>query len=256
MFFTMIDFVTQGWLKKKKWISRIYFPLYWVFSYITLSFLYRPLVYNFLDNKFGRRLSFILIPVYVAILFITSLEYQQSNYINDDNTSSSSHLNIRHYEDLLADSNEFLQVASIQSKVIREPFVKVFMPYTESIENRIFDINESLRPEEDERGLGLGFTVSSNNGNLFINSKRKDSLTTEYLKTFNDIYDIKIDTLYYQDDFLIAKNNKDQLGFETYVGIKNIEEGKHILKIVRDRKQKDTIVKVSIVSIPFWYYKD
>ena len=56
---TFIDFITLGFLKKKKWISKIYFPVYWVFSIITLSFLYRPLVYNFLDNKFGRRLSLI-----------------------------------------------------------------------------------------------------------------------------------------------------------------------------------------------------
>ncbi len=46
MLVTFIDFITQGWLKKKKWISRRYFPIYWVFSKITLSFLYRPLVYN------------------------------------------------------------------------------------------------------------------------------------------------------------------------------------------------------------------
>ena len=52
MFFTLIDFIKLGFLKKKKWISAIYFPMYWVFGFITLSFLYRPLVYNFLDNKF------------------------------------------------------------------------------------------------------------------------------------------------------------------------------------------------------------
>lgn len=256
MFFTMIDFVTQGWLKKKKWISAIYFPIYWVFSFITLSFLYRPLVYNFLDNKFGKRLSFVLIPIYLVILVISSLEYQQSNYLDPDITSSSNHLNMRHYEDLLSDSNEFLHVASIQSKVIREPYVKVFMAYTEGIENRVFRNNEDLRPEKDERGLGLGYNVTSSNGNFFINTDRRDSLTTEYLYTFNKIYDIKIDSLYYHNEFLITKNAKDQLGFETYVGIKDLQEGKHTLKIVRDSKQKDTIVKVSIVSIPFWYYKD
>ena len=39
MFLTFIDFLFQGILKKKQWISKIYFPIYWVFSFITLSFL-------------------------------------------------------------------------------------------------------------------------------------------------------------------------------------------------------------------------
>ena len=51
-FLTFFDLVTAGLLKKKQWVSKIYFPFYWVFSILTLSFLYIPLVYNFLDNKF------------------------------------------------------------------------------------------------------------------------------------------------------------------------------------------------------------
>ena len=71
---TFIDFITQGFLKKKKWTSKIYFPIYKIFSYVTLAFLYRPLVYNFLDNKFGRRLNWILVPVYTAIIYASILK--------------------------------------------------------------------------------------------------------------------------------------------------------------------------------------
>ena len=49
MFLTFIDFVTLGFLKKKKWIAKIYFPVYWTYSFITLSFLYSPFPYNFAD---------------------------------------------------------------------------------------------------------------------------------------------------------------------------------------------------------------
>lgn len=257
MFFTLIDFITQGFLKRKKWISRIYFPIYWVFSYITLSFLYRPLVYNFLDNKFGKRLSFFLIPIYLTILVVFSLDYRQSNYISNDNVSSKNHINLRNYEDLLENNDEFLRIATIQSKVIQEPFVKVFMVYSENIENRIFNTNEGLRPDEDIRGLGSDINITSSNGNFFIDRSTQDSLTTEYLRTFNDIYDIKIDTLVYKDDFLISKNKKDQIGFETYLDIKDLTKGKHTLRITRDRIEKDSsTVSVTVVAIPFWYYPD
>jgi hypothetical protein len=36
MMLTFVDFITLGWLKRKKWISKIYFPIYWVFSFLTL----------------------------------------------------------------------------------------------------------------------------------------------------------------------------------------------------------------------------
>ena len=78
-----IDFITQGYLKKKEWTSFLYFPIYKLFSIITLSFLYRPLVYNFLDNKFGKRVILILIPIYFFSFYLTTLNNVRSNYISD-----------------------------------------------------------------------------------------------------------------------------------------------------------------------------
>ena len=51
----LIDFITLGWLKKLPKIGGLYFPLYLFYSLITLSFIYRPLYYNLIDNKFGRK---------------------------------------------------------------------------------------------------------------------------------------------------------------------------------------------------------
>lgn len=67
MLLTFIDFITQGLLKRNKWVSKFYFPFYWAFSFLTLSFLYRPLVYNFLDNRFGKRIIFLLTPINIPI---------------------------------------------------------------------------------------------------------------------------------------------------------------------------------------------
>ncbi len=68
----LIDFLTMGGIKKikEKNISKIYFVFYRVFSFFTLSFLYRPLLYNFWDEKYTRRLFLFSIPY---ILFLTIL---------------------------------------------------------------------------------------------------------------------------------------------------------------------------------------
>ena len=250
MLLTFIDFITLGFLKKKKWISKIYFPIYWVFSFITLSFLYRALVYNFLDNKFGRRLSLVLVPFYILILVITSFQYKNSNYIHNNVSSSSFMANSSSYEDLLIENKAFTDDIIIQSKVISDPFVKVFMLYSENIEDHVFYYNPTLKPDKDVRGLSTDIVVTSN----FTSSTKIDSLRQEYLKTINSIYIIKIDSTTYRNTFIFGQNLKQELGFETYIGTKKLEEGKHLLKVNRRRiKDKDTTY-LRVANIPFWYY--
>ncbi len=250
---TLIDFIGQGILKKNKWISKFYFPIYRLLGFLTLSFLYRPLVYNFLDNKFGKRVTFMLIPVYAVIIWISSIEYQSSNYVDNDKSSSPYYANSRNYDDLLIGKDKFIRIASIPSKVIHTPFLNIFIVYSEKVEDQIFSYNSTLKPDKDTRGLNFNKLFSSDH---FRGFKRKDSLTLAYLHTFNEMILIKIDSVNYDAEFIFANNQKENSGFQTYLNIKELREGKHLLKINRKRiKDKDTTI-VRGVSIPFWYFKD
>lgn len=251
MFITFFDFISQGLLKKKKWISKIYFPIYWVFSFITLSFLYRPIVYNFLDNKFGKRLSFLLIPLFFLLFIGLSLKYNSSNYFSGKLPSSDYVMNNNNYEDLLDDKLEVIDNIIIQSKVITDPFIKVFIAYDDNIEDRVFHYNPGLKPKKDVRGITSDIKITNN----WINYIKKDSLRREYLKTFNSIYFIEVDTTKFKNDFVIGKSKKGTLGFETYISTSQINEGKHLLRLKRFRvKNKDTTI-LRITSIPFWHFK-
>ncbi|GAA4957229.1 hypothetical protein [Algibacter aquimarinus] len=254
MLITFIDFLTLGFLKKKKWISKIYFPIYWVFSFITLSFLYRPIVYNFLDNKFGRRLSLILVPLYVLILITTSLKYNPSNYLSTDTYSNEVIANNENYEDYLIKSNGFMRNSMIQSKVITDPYIKVFLVFSDNIEDIVFSFNPSLKPKEDKRGLETNITIGGNNQFNFGN--RAESIQREYIETFNSIYYVIIDSTKYQPKFVLSKNHKNELGFETYISTNMLDEGKHLLKVNRLRISKGDTIRWNISKIPFWFYKD
>ena len=48
----------------------------------------------------------------------------------------------------------------------------------------------------------------------------------------------------------------DILGFETYLKISQLKEGKHLIRLRRKRKEKDSIVTVSDAILPFWYFKN
>lgn len=252
MILTFIDFITQGLLKKSQWFSKIYFPIYWIFSFITLSFLYRPLVYNFLDYKFGKRLSFVLVPIYFMILLATSIEYRKSNYIDSSNTSKSYYASKRNYEDMLLEKGEFIRTAAIPSKIIKDTYLKVFMVYSDNIEDIIFERNESLKPKKDKRGLYSNITFSPPKLSL----KQRDSIKRVYLKEFNKIYDVVIDSVIYETKFILGESTTKEFGFETYIDIKELSKGKHILNIQRDSYNKKDTTIANIVTIPFWYFNE
>ncbi len=249
---TFLDFITQGLLKKNKWVAKIFFPFYWIFSILTLSFLYRPLIYNFLDNKHGKLISFVLIPIYTLILIVNTLEYQKSNFITQHSTelSNNSIANGTNYEDIIEkNGNILIGKFAIQSKVITEPYVKVVVPLNNTIEDSLIEFNISLKPKKDKRGIGLPFL------NLFnTNETNYDSLRNEFLNTFQKYYSFKIDTTSYKTDFVIT-NIDDKFSFESYIGIQDLSEGKHIIEF-QSLKHKDTDSLLSIRKIPFWYYKN
>ncbi|WP_299157207.1 hypothetical protein [uncultured Tenacibaculum sp.] len=249
--FMFIDFITQGYLKKKKWLSKIYFPFYWVFSFLTLSFLYRPLVYNFLDNKFTRRLSFFLIPIYILISVFNSVKYQKSNYIDSTKFNSNLYIDNREYEDLRVKESDFVSNATIQSKVITQPYVKFFKVFNENIEDRIYNYAPTLKPKQDNRGFKTGIKFSNGQS---ISRKKRDSLAIKYVETLNKMYRIRIDTTEYKTDFLISRNKQKQIGFETYISTKKLTEGKHILRLRRKKIRKKDTIQVTDITIPFWFF--
>lgn len=251
MFLTFIDFMTQGWLKRKQWISRIYFPIYWVFSFITLSFLYRPLVYNFLDNRFGKRISFLLLPLFILLVTMSSVVDLKSNYFDEQlGFSSSAHYaNPKDYEDQLFEKGDLTETASINSKIITEPFLKVFINFDDDIENNIFRFNTNLKPEEDGRGLTSMMFTNLNWSDL--SQKRAD-----YLQTFNEIYGVRIDAVDIPSEFIMGQNVQEQLGFETYIGTKELTEGKHMIYIRQKRISNGDTIHSNLRSIPFWFYRD
>jgi disulfide oxidoreductase YuzD len=255
---TLFDYLTQGLLKKNKWVASVYFPFYWVFSYLTLSFLYRPLYYNLIDNKFGRRVSFLLLPFYLSVLFISNIYKEQSRFITYSSiTSNAIRANSQNYEDLVEKNDLFISALTIQSKIICDPFIKVKIPISKYIEDNIMDFNESLRPYQDKNLYKstmdlFGSTIESTfKGNT-------DSLHLEFMKSFQDIYSIKIDSIPYKLDFVIVDEDdrkNPSIGFETYIGTNNLTEGKHVLVYSR-YKHPNTDSIITIREIPFWYYKD
>lgn len=247
---TFIDFATQGWLKRKKWTTFFYYPVYWVFKYLTLSILYRPMVYNFLDTRFGKRLSFFVVPLYLAGTLIVGTGFSTSNYLTQDMSSNSFTANQANYEDLMKDKAVFTNRASIPSRVIYKSALPVFVVYGKSIENDVFRFNEELKPSEDMRGIHSIF------GDGTVSNNQRYQKLDDYLETLEDMYTLKVDSIPFKPTFLFVENAQKQIGFETTLDLQGFPRGKHVLNVTRKDFRADTVFTRSIVRIPFWYYPD
>lgn len=246
---TFLDFVTQGWLKKKKWTTFFYYPVYWLFKYFTLAFLYRPIVYNLLDTTFGKRLSMIIVPLYIGLTIIAATGFSTSNYFEKDMASNSFTANAKNYDDQIEENNLFADRVSIPSKVISTSYLDVFVVYGSSVEDDVFFFNDDLEPEEDKRGI---FSKVFSEG--AIPWDKRGQLIGDYMETLEDMYVINIDSVEFKPKFVITQNEQDQLGLQTILNLKDIKLGKHVLRLARkDHRGEETYIR-TIIEIPFWYH--
>ncbi len=246
---TFVDFVTQGWLKKKKWTTFFYYPVYWVFKYLSLSILYRPIVYNLLDTRFGKRVSMVVVPLYIGLSFLAATGFSTSNYLEKDMDSNSFTANSKNYKDQILEHNLFVDRASIPSKIIQTPYLELFIAYGSSIEDDVFFFNKELEPEEDQRGI---FSAPFSEGT--IPWDKRGQLIGTYMETLEDMYTIKIDSTDFKPGFVISQNVQDQLGLQTVLDISDIEKGRHVLRVERKDHRGEEIYSRVIVEFPFWYY--
>lgn len=80
-FIVFIDFITVGILKKinDRTVNKIYNAIFTFYGWTTLTFLYRPLLYNFLDNTYTKRLFYFSIP-YILVILFTSNIFSNNNF--------------------------------------------------------------------------------------------------------------------------------------------------------------------------------
>jgi hypothetical protein len=125
----LIDFATLGLFKRLRWVNRPYYYLYVFMGWVTLAWLYRPLYYNLIDNKFGRRLAIMLPFVIVLIMAAVSLKqikYTYFPYYGRDGTVLLDHNN---YDDENPTPLNQISRMSLASRYTVNNYMEAFIPY-------------------------------------------------------------------------------------------------------------------------------
>lgn len=249
----LIDFFGVGWLKKRKWTSKLYFPVYRFFSLVTLSFLYRPLIYNLLDHKQGRRISAMLVPVYLIIFIISGYNYKASSFLANYEKTTHNFINFENYEDQL-EGKKFASNLLIPSKVIEKPYLDVFYRFKDNIEDTLVKYNAFLDSLKTSKNLKRGY--ASTWINISVNPLKEDEkikILDEYLQTFNELYALKINDSFVETRFVLTKKQNKQLGFQAVLPIQHLKAGAQLLTLYFQPQSINQKEKL-LITLPFWYY--
>ncbi|MEX0289721.1 MAG: hypothetical protein AB3N14_11480, partial [Flavobacteriaceae bacterium] len=139
---------------------------------------------------------------------------------------------------------------TIPSKVISQPYLNVFVEYGRTVEDDVFYFNPDLKPEEDLRGIYSTFSE----GTVDWTEQRKG--LKKYIETVEDMYTLSVDSTQFKPQFVLAQNSQKQMGFETFLDIREISRGKHELRVARKDHRRDSVYTRTIITIPFWYFPD
>ncbi len=129
----MLDFVTLGWVKKRRWFSKVYYPIYRIYGFITLSALYRPMYYNLIDNKLGRKAAWLLIPYIVVVVWLASMRADSHAWFA---TEENNYEIVRSCYDDLRKEGKLVQTASIPSKFVGNGYLELFIRYQAYFDDR------------------------------------------------------------------------------------------------------------------------
>ncbi|MEH6748164.1 MAG: hypothetical protein V7670_15130 [Maribacter arcticus] len=239
-----LDFITLGWLKRKKGIARFYYPIYRFFSVITLAFIYRPIYYNLLDNKYGRNIILFLIPYLIGFTLIASLTVNSHVYLPGNRTLQSISNNF--YDDTLEDRASYS--ASISSKFVKNGYAQLFLPYVARTDDKVIEaICPDLKPAK------TGFSLFGIDDPL-RNSMNADLALDCHTQRFK-IYvnDTLLNHLKYRFHEHPTRKN---IGLLTVLDVGYLPRGEHIIKVyvklLQDSNGKDTLLFRESALIPFW----
>ena len=249
---TIIDFVIPGIVKRSPDVAKVYMPVYKIFSILTLSFIYRPILYNLLDNKFGKKIVYSLLPIYGILLFFFSLEMNPSNFFSTKESSSIEIGNRRNYKDMLIKNKDFLRSTTIQSKTIIDPFLQITIPYRKYLENDIVVYDSLLKPESDGRGYKSDIDFI----NISLDTDTTKIKTGTYLNTINEMFHFQIDSTTIKSDLILVTDEQNRLNLEMFVDLLGYVRGKHMLTIRHKEFKTDSVASKDWVTIPFWYYNE
>jgi hypothetical protein len=226
-----IDFLTLGGLKRIRFIRKIYGPIYTVMSFITFSHVYRGIYYGLVTNL-NRNILRVAIVIFSGLSLYFVIVMNDNSYRTSDLMSKSleTATYAGYYRDV--ESDRYSTWAHIQSAVVSEGVVELFLPHKVQYEEVMLEACEANR--------------AAMNDTVAIEAESKNNLAC--MRAYYNIY---IDGARVEPGrfYMTELSQTGQFGLLTWVGVEDLENGQHYLEVaVNHPRDPDRMV----AHIPFY----
>ena len=244
----LVDFISFGWFKRFRIWGKIYYPIYRFFGFITFANFYRPIYYNLIDNKLGRKLALTVLPLGIAIITLMSLRYTGNAYMSSVYTNDHWYL-YGYYEDN-ASGEVTEDKCSIQSKVIGDNYIRLFAPYIPK------DHDGSLAHfcPDVEPGYHTGFKTRGAFSAGDIRNPESD--TEQLLDCMTQLWRVAIDdSIHTEVNFRFYYHpQREQYGLLAMIPIHELDYTEHFIRVDRHRYLDEELKWYDGENL--WFYKE
>ena len=207
-----IDFLTNGFFRRKEWSADWFYYVAFFFRIVTLSFLYRRSLLVLISNTKGWKsylIPFIVLGVSGGFVYFkkTIRDNGRENYYT---SASYGDYNAANYENTRGEDH--ITVATIQSDIVQQNTLKVFLK-----DIGVFGGTYSFEGKLKKTKWDL---LTSDSSSSYFNRRLAvtiDSVEIKNLKWFNTQHP-----------------ETYEFGFTTFIDIASFERGPHFLKIGMD----------------------
>lgn len=248
----MIDYFTLGFFKKIKWFARIYYPVYRIYNFITLSGLSRS-IYYYLISKFSKkRIRLIYLIVGFGVVFMSLFSFDQYQYFPESNEANV--ISTNYYDDERPE-NRHVESVSLKSSFVDKPHFQIFLRY-DPLDNPIIAAQcPDFEPLKDD-GLNFMMGLKAEGGNFQITGvDYSDENPEMLLECQKSIYEISVnDSVYSSLKFhFYVHPAKRQKGLLATIPTDSFNLGENLLS-VRKVTNDSALTFNKFVQIPFWYH--
>jgi hypothetical protein len=191
--FTYLDLFTSGWLRRGRFIPRVYYPIYKFYNALSLGFIWRPVLQTLTSNLKRKTITVLLILLgYFTTATILLLLMGFS--LNGIPLDMKDKIQIPVFKASLYRDEQSNGKVSIQSKVVTQNHLEIFMTY-------------DFRWHENDPTIKNPNSIE--NISIIIN-----------------------DSTYKDHEWIGIEDQKDQSGITTVLPISHLRNRKHMLKVI------------------------
>lgn len=269
-FLFFLDTLTFSSMKRSKWFNPVFYPIYRLFSILTLSFLYRSIYYHLITNYKRKQIVMVTLGL-LAVFYMSRIFADWDNHSHFPESYGTSEYVIENefYDD--SRGSRHIRTLSIPSKYVKGNYLELFIRYRPN-QNAVLTFlcpgtKDMNRNQTFVDGFNASFEAQMDStksiGDLLAPDLEYDEVLKQSVDCLSRIFEVSIDGVVLDNlEYAFRVHpSKQEKGFFVVIDLHNFERKKHVLELKSLQfdgapfMQKITEEKLKmrlLAQLPFW----